>query len=37
MGIKGYSHMEIIEAIKTRKSIRGFLPDPVEKSIIRKS
>ncbi|MFZ2630932.1 MAG: nitroreductase [Desulfosalsimonadaceae bacterium] len=27
--------MEIIEAIKTRKSIRGFLPDPVEKSIIR--
>jgi len=28
--------MEIIEAIQTRKSIRGFLPDPVEKSIIRK-
>ena len=28
--------MEIIEAIKTRKSIRGFLLDPVEKSIIKK-
>jgi nitroreductase len=27
--------MDIIEAIQSRKSIRGFKPDPVEKSIIR--
>jgi nitroreductase len=27
--------MDIIEAIRARKSIRGFKPDPVEKSIIK--
>jgi nitroreductase len=27
--------MDIIEAIKTRKSIRGYLPDPVPQEIIR--
>jgi nitroreductase len=32
---KRINHMDIIEAIQFRKSIRGFKPDPVEKSIIR--
>ena len=26
--------MEIVEAIKTRKSIRGFLPQPVPKQVL---
>jgi nitroreductase len=27
--------MHVIEAIKTRKSIRGFKPDPVARSVLR--
>ncbi|MCK4722531.1 MAG: nitroreductase family protein, partial [Dehalococcoidia bacterium] len=27
--------MDIVEAIRTRKSVRGFRPDPVPKEILR--
>jgi nitroreductase len=33
--LKGMFRMHVIEAIKTRKSIRGFKPDPVARSVLR--
>lgn len=34
--IQGRNHMDIIEAISQRKSIRGFKPDPVSKDVLAK-